>query len=348
MDHTHQQLSLDTRLWDASPLTGTASGTSLVLPSGVTVIGSRERVAAVEQVAHERDCVLSRAEIMSAGGTAWDIERELERGRWSRVGRHTIAIHRGPLTERALQRVALHEVGSHGALDGVSGLRAAGLVGFESPVCVSVLHGWQPTRIPGVCVKELRRWDEADVIDAGMRRVHPALAAVRAASWEDTDRQAALILIMAAQQRVARAEDMREHLLGFKRLKRRAVIRGVLTDIVDGVQAMGELDFATLCRRRGLPEPSRQVIRRGPRGRVYLDVCFDDFGVIVEIEGAHHDSTLNAIDDALRQNHLSTSDAFLRIPVTGLRLHPDMFMDQVERLLVARGWRRDRPHIRCG
>lgn len=60
-------------------------------------------------------------------------------------------------------------------------------MGFESPVCVSVLHGWQPARIPGVRVKELRRWDEADVIDAGMRRVRPALAAVRAASWENTD-----------------------------------------------------------------------------------------------------------------------------------------------------------------
>jgi len=117
--------------------------------------------------------------------------------------------------------VALHEVGSHGALDGVSGLRTAGLVRYESPACVSALHGWQPARIPGVRVKGLRRWDEADVIDAGMRRVHPALAAVRAASWEDTDRQAALILIMTAQQHVARAGDMWERLLGFKRLKRR-------------------------------------------------------------------------------------------------------------------------------
>ena len=111
---------------------------------------------------------------------------------------------------------------------------------------------------------------------------------------------------------------------------------------------MGELDFAMLCRRRGLPDPSRQVIRRGPRGRVYLDVCFDDLGVIVEIEGTHHDSVLNAIDDALRQNHLSTSDSLLRIPVTGLRLHPDMFMDQVERLLAARGWRRGGSRSSCG
>ena len=125
------------------------------------------------------------------------------------------------------------------------------------------------------------------------------------------------------------------------RLRRRQLILGVLADVVDGVQALGELDFARECRRRGLPEPSRQLVRRGPHGRVYLDVYFDDYGLVVEIEGAHHDSALNAVDDALRQITLtSQGDEFLRIPVIGLRTVPDAFIAQVEARLVARGWRR--------
>lgn len=121
---------------------------------------------------------------------------------------------------------------------------------------------------------------------------------------------------------------------------RRALIEGVIADVVDGVQALGELDFARECRRRGLPEPSRQVVRRGRFGRSYLDVYFDEFGIIVEIEGAHHDDVLNPSDDALRQNDLSRhADGFLRVPVIGFRTECDAFMRQLEDELVRHGWR---------
>jgi hypothetical protein len=72
---------------------------------------------------------------------------------------------------------------------------------------------------------------------------------------------------------------------------------------------------------------------------VYLDASFDGFDLVVEIEGAHHDAPLNAVDDALRQNHLSTEATVLRIPVLGWRLNPDLFMAQVEKTLRSRGWR---------
>lgn len=107
------------------------------------------------------------------------------------------------------------------------------------------------------------------------------------------------------------------------------------------MQTLGELDLARECRRRGLPEPNRQVIRQGRRGRVYLDAYFDEFGVIVEIEGAHHDGVLNAVDDALRQNDLvEGDDDFLRIPVIGFRTQPEAFMAQLETKLARKGWRR--------
>lgn len=145
---------------------------------------------------------------------------------------------------------------------------------------------------------------------------------------------------MTAQQRVARPADCLVALARFKRLRRRKLITAVLMDVFDGAQSLGELDFARECRRRGLPEPSRQVVRQGPRGRVYLDVYFDEYRVVVEIEGAHHDDVLNAVDDALRQNHLSAGgDDFLRIPVTGFRTDADAFMRQLERILRGRGWR---------
>ena len=98
---------------------------------------------------------------------------------------------------------------------------------------------------------------------------------------------------------------------------------------------MGDLDFAVMCRRRGLPEPRRQVLVE-QSGRVYLDVEFDG-GLVVEIDGGHHARALAPVDDALRQNSLTlTRRLVLRIPVLGLRLQQDAFMDQIaEGLTVA-------------
>jgi very-short-patch-repair endonuclease len=295
-------------------------------------------IATAERHASDRDCVVGRSELAELGIGRLDVAREVRRGRWTTLGLHSVAVHRGPLSESGAWRAAINEVGSHAALDGVSALRAAGMTGYTQAICISVPHGWQPRRIPNVTVKELRNWNESDVIEADLRRIRPELAAVRAASWAQTDRQAALILIMSVHQGVARAADLARAAAGFRRLRRRAVIEGVIADVGDGVRALGELDFARECRRRGLPEPTRQVIRRGPRGRVYLDVYFEEFHLVVEVEGAHHDDPLNAIDDALRQNHLSAQDTVLRIPVAGFRVEREAFMAQVEQTLRDRGW----------
>ncbi|MCA1780653.1 MAG: endonuclease domain-containing protein [Intrasporangiaceae bacterium] len=104
-----------------------------------------------------------------------------------------------------------------------------------------------------------------------------------------------------------------------------------MRDLCEGVQSLGELDFALLCRSRGLPPPSRQVVRQLPSGRIYLDVAWEDLGLVVEIDGGHHALALHPVDDALRQNAVTIEGALvLRIPVLGLRLQPEDFLDQVE------------------
>jgi hypothetical protein len=70
--------------------------------------------------------------------------------------------------------------------------------------------------------------------------------------------------------------------------RRRAFLSGVVADVCSGVLALGELDFARMCRRRGLPEPARQVLRQAPGGRAYLDVVWDEQHLAVEVSGSHH------------------------------------------------------------
>jgi very-short-patch-repair endonuclease len=300
----------------------------------------RAVIAAVESLAEQQYGVVSRRQAATMGAHRDRVAREVAAGRWCVRGLHTVAIHRGPLPRQALWWSALFEVGSAAALDGTTALQAAGLEGYDDIPHVSVLHGSQPRRTSGVRVHEVRAWDEEDVMPVGIRRVRPAVAAVRAAAWARTHRQASLILLMTVQQGLATAPAMLEEVGRRTRLRRRPVIVGVLLEAASGVQALGELDFARLCRQRGLPEPDRQVVRRGRGGRVYLDVFWDRYGVVVEIEGLHHAQLDHLVDDSLRQNDLSiTTGTVLRIPSLGLRLHEDDFMTQVEQLLCRRGWR---------
>ncbi len=240
----------------------------------------------------------------------------------------------GPLTAEAQRWRAVWESGAGAALDGVAALIAAGLTGFVSErIDVSLPHANRHHRVDGVWVT--RRRTMPRTVSAGVPRVHPATAVLHAADWATSDRQAALLLCLVVQQRLVRPADLMGAWSQVARCRRRALVGAVVADLCDGVHSLGELDFARLCRGRGLPNPTRQVVRTTPQGRVYLDVAWEDISLVVEIDGGHHAAALNPIDDALRQNDLVLSgERVLRIPVIGLRVSSDRFMDQVARAHV--------------
>ena len=111
----------------------------------------------------------------------------------------------------------------------------------------------------------------------------------------------------------------------------------MVNDLLDGARALGELDVARELRRRGLPEPARQVLRKDKRGRYYLDLYWPDLKLVVEIDGIHHAWAENIVGDALRQNSLAIAgDTVLRVPLLGLRLAPDEFYAQIGEAITER------------
>ena len=157
---------------------------------------------------------------------------------------------------------------------------------------------------------------------------------IRAAQWARTDRQAALLLCLPVQQRLVSSNRLGQVWAGLNRGPRHALIDAIVNDLTNGAHSLGELDFAHWCRRYGLPEPTRQSLRTGPTGRVYLDVEWTDHQLVVEIDGIHHLLALNVISDAWRANEVVLEGArVLRLPVLGLRVEPDRFMCQVARAL---------------
>ncbi len=259
------------------------------------------------------------------------VARQVNQGRWTLHGSRTVALHCGPLAPGALQWRAVWESGTSAALDGVSAMQAAGMTGFvEQHIHVSIDHRARFHPVSGVVAHRVRRRVKDEVLTNGVPRVRPAVAAVRAARWAVSDRQAALILVLPVQQRLVTPAQLVLAADQVSGRSRRALVATLAQDIASGAHSLGELDFAVLCRRRGLPEPTRQVLRRGPRGRIYLDVEWEDIGLVVEIDGTQHFAGLAPTDDALRSNAVVLGRRMvLRMTLLGLRLAPEEFMDQV-------------------
>jgi very-short-patch-repair endonuclease len=232
------------------------------------------------------------------------------------------------------------EAGPRAFLDGVSSLVASGLRKFDDPtIRVSVPRGARVRRGKRLDIRQTRRWHSDDIVGTGVPRSRPAVAAVRGALWARSDKQAALVMTMAVQQGLVDAQGLGVELLRIRRDRRRRFLHAVVLDLLQGVRALGEAEFRRMCRRRGLPDPSRQVVRKGRNGTYYLDAVWDEWGVVVEIDGIHHAWAQNLVAAALRQNDVMLANArVLRLPLLGLRIAPDEFFAQIGDALRQAGW----------
>lgn len=295
--------------------------------------------ARARAAAEDFDGVLTLSRLDALGFDRGAVRREVAAERWVRHGAHTVALHTGALSPTAQHWRAVWEVAENVALlDGVSALHIAGLARFtDTVVHVSVPRNARCPRATGVRIHRVSRVPR-ERHGSGLPRVTVEVAAVRAAHWAVSDRQAALILCMVVQQRLTTGQRLLEAATRVRGRARRRFIRQVLHDIADGAHSLGELDFARLCRSYGLPEPVRQEVRTTPSGRIYLDVRWEGSRLVVEIDGAGHRMGLAVTDDNLRQNAVVLGDErVLRLDLIGMRLFEAAFMAQVRQGLADDG-----------
>lgn len=308
-------------------------------------------------LAQRYEGVVHRRSLREAGISRDEERSEVRGGRWTVLGRHTIFV--GPPTAAGLAAPdgawpwhrptawpataawAVWESGSGSLLDGTAALVMAGLTSCEDRTLhVTVPRGTRARRLPGVRLHRPRA-ARRSVVGSGLPSVSVEAAALNAAGWAVSDRQAALFLVMPVQQRLTTGDRLLTEWSARRNTRRNArragFISTILRDVTNGAQALGELDFARLCRERGIPEPTRQVVRRGHRGRIFLDVLWEDHRAGAEIDGGQHGLGLKRVEDSLRDNELVLAkNPVIRIPVLGLRTHAEDFLGQVQRLLARR------------
>lgn len=299
-----------------------------------------DRRTLIERLAAEQGGVVSRGQLYSRGYSRGEVRAQVRARRWRRLGAHCLVTHTGPLTREARLWSAVLEGGPRALLDGSSALVAAGLEHFEPErVRVSVPRGARIRhRGTSVDIRQTRRWAPQDRDGEGLPRTRVEVAAIRAALWARSDRQATLLLTMVVQQRLVTAEELSLEALRIRRDRRRVLLHAVLLDLLGGVRSLGELDVLRGLRQRGLPEPDRQVLRRTRTGTYYLDFRWSRWRLVLEVDGIQHSWVENVVADALRQNTVVLEgDTVLRLPMLGLRVSPEEFYDQIAEALRAAG-----------
>ena len=283
------------------------------------------------RVAARHGGIAHRTDLRRAGVTRADLRTEIRAGRWHLDGLHTVSQAGCEISGEARWWRAVWESGPGAALDGVSALEAAGLQNFDdSNVHVSIPSANRTHVTDGVTVHRLN--DVGPLISEPIRRVPAEVACLRAAAWATTDRTAALIIAMSVQQRLVDEGQLRTAWGRVGYSTRREVIERSIRDVCDGAESLGELDFGRLCVAYGLPTPDRQLRRRRPNGVAYIDAGWEEIGLLVEIDGSQHSTQIGVVEDALRQNDVMMGGGrVLRIPLFGLRHHPEKFMVQVVR-----------------
>lgn len=281
--------------------------------------------------AEEFGGVLSRGRFRKMNVDRNVVAREVAAGRWCLYGRQTVAVHTTQLDGLAVHWRAVWEAGERvAALDGVSALQAAGMTGSTPPWCTSRFLGtFRRGAVSGVRLHRVTRVAD-EVRRAGVPRVSPGLATIRAASWAVSDRQAALLLVLPVQQRIVHSSQPRQGALGNPG-SRPGGARDSARGRYRGRGAVtGRARLRSPVPRVGVPEPDRQHVVRTAAGRVCLDVRWSSIGLVVEIDGSGHERGTTATDDGLRQNRVTIKgDMVLRFDLVALRVRADEVEEQV-------------------
>jgi len=267
-------------------------------------------------------------------------------GRWRSAHRAVYVTHNGPITIKQQRWIASLAVGNGrpALLAGSTALAHLGLRGrHEGAIHVIVPAQRVDTDPPaGVIVHRTRRLIRQDVHLSGTPPcTMPARSMIDAAQWAATDAGAVTVIAATFQQRLVDLGDVRPVLARMKRVRRRAVIEAAVADASAGAESAYEIDFARLCRRAGLPEPSRQVVRTDRNGRKrYRDVFFDEWAIQVEIDGSQHMDVRAWYADMRQGNEIAISGVrLLRSPGWALRHRPDEVIADLRAALTAAGWR---------
>ena len=287
--------------------------------------------------------VISRRQVLAAGGRDHDIARQLRRRIWARVHDGVYVDHTGEPNRKQLAWAA---VLYHwpAALDGASALEAHGVraTGARRSSGVEVVIDRTRSVAKGAGISVTRRSDFESQAQMNLcpPRVRVESALLTVASRSPDEEGAVAVLADACQTRHTTPGRLADALRGRPLLAHRRLLLSILEDVACGAYSVLERRYLLRVERpHGLPTGSRQRrVQVGRRGH-YRDVEYLGPATTVELDGRiGHEETSDRWADLDRDIEAAVrGDLTLRIGWKQV-LDPCRLAAAVARILIARGW----------
>lgn len=265
----------------------------------------------------------------------------VQSGRWQRPAKGVVVLHSGSLTrdERLTSELLIQHRSA--VLAGLTAASLDGLQGFATTtVFICVPHDVRIRPRIDVSVTRSRTLTDIDIHPVRRpRRTRLPRSLVDAASLATTSLRCQAILACGVQQGLVTGHSLGEVVARMPSLRRRALIVETIEDVSGGSLSEYEVLFLRLCRDYGFPTPTRQQRRRDAAGRWrYLDIEFEEFGLVVEIDGMQHMEALAWWEDMMRNNELVVHErkALLRFAGFALRHQRERVAEVLARFFATR------------
>lgn len=306
---------------------------------------------AVTALVRSQAGVVSRAQLAALQVSPEDIKRLVRQRLLFRLGSGFYVNQHGPLTP--IQRVwwACLRYAPAAAADETALQLARDATGkhLELPIHIALASGRNPAVLPGVLLHRVARLDALVGWNGRPPRMQPAHAAVRVASRAADDNEVVGRLAEAVNWRLVSAARLLDALRDLPSLPRRAFIHEVLVDVKDGACSVLERAYLVRVERaHGLPVGRRQAPRRTPDGQEFRDVEYEDFALVVELQGRAFHSGKQAWDADLERalDDMVGEKASVGLGWRQVLGTPCRTAGKVARLLQQRGW--SAGPLRCG
>jgi hypothetical protein len=315
---------------------------------------TRDLPDAVRELLAQHAGVLTRPEALRAGLTPKQLAVRLDSGRWQRLHTGVYATFSGQPSRPSLLWAALLRAGPSSALSYHTAAELDGLVPDQArltaqrAIHVMVPSGHQVGPLAGVVLHYSGRLDEArhPVRTPPRTRIEETVLDLAGAAGSLDD--ALGWVLRACGSRRTTPDRLAAALARRARVRWRADLSATLGLAADGVHSLLEFRYVTRVERpHGLPPAHRQhlVVRAGQRQ--YQDVTYQDYGLVVELDGQAAHPAGSRRRDVRRDNaNTAVGQGTLRYDWADVTGRPCFVAGQVADALAARGWT-GVPH-RCG
>jgi hypothetical protein len=295
--------------------------------------------------------VVSRRQVLSAGFDDAFIEKQLRNRVWSRVYAGVYVSRTGPLTweQRAWAAVLFYAPAALCHQSALVTTDSWATIGPATPVHVAIEHPRKCVKVDGVRLHRLVDLERRVLWNMSPPRLRVEEAVLDVCADSRTRTAALAVASDACQQRRTTAARLLTALSMRRRIRFGGWLHDALQDVAEGALSVLENTYLRRVERaHGLPRARRQLSARTEDGPAHRDVEYEDFELVVELDGRiGHEAIADRWDDMERDLLVAVEEKLsIRVGWRQAEERPCVTADRLAKVLQQRGW--DGEPVSCG